>query len=436
MKNKKDDILTIDEAAELLRIPHSSVYKLAQEGSCPSQKVGRHEGHRARLRKRLQEHETELTELEKLELLLTYCLPRRDVAALTNALLSRFTTLWGVVSAPESELRQVPGIGDSSVIFFCLIKTLFKNNEHGMGQNNPTSPQLNLFEPIPTVIKYTNKKVRTQKPSMRVFANDEILNSLEMLPKAASFPSLEAYKLFLVENLPYNASETRIRRASYILERFFPQGQLDIPLTYYAAHCSSQSDLKPVVFYHILKAEPLLMRIAEDLLWSALPIGRVEREQMRAVILANLPQAGLSSQKNMLRSIFNTYHYLELGSVKETTLRFQLQPGTLESFLYILVSEFPESGMYSFESIFTGIIHRAMLWDKEWIRLQLYNLQDFGVLTKVSEIDTVHQFSIAMQPSAALKHFFEHTARHNLAMRDRAENNCENGRKGEKSSYE
>ena len=35
-------ILTVDEAAEYLRIPKSSLYKLAQEGKVPCQKVGRH----------------------------------------------------------------------------------------------------------------------------------------------------------------------------------------------------------------------------------------------------------------------------------------------------------------------------------------------------------------------------------------------------------
>jgi excisionase family DNA binding protein len=50
MENKINDILTIDEAADLLRIPRSSVYKLAQQGKIPSQKVGRHwRFHRATL---------------------------------------------------------------------------------------------------------------------------------------------------------------------------------------------------------------------------------------------------------------------------------------------------------------------------------------------------------------------------------------------------
>ena len=35
-------VLTIDEASSYLRIPLSSLYKLAQEGKIPCQKVGRH----------------------------------------------------------------------------------------------------------------------------------------------------------------------------------------------------------------------------------------------------------------------------------------------------------------------------------------------------------------------------------------------------------
>jgi excisionase family DNA binding protein len=42
MENIQSDILTVDEAAELLKIPRSSVYKLAQQRKIPAKKVGRH----------------------------------------------------------------------------------------------------------------------------------------------------------------------------------------------------------------------------------------------------------------------------------------------------------------------------------------------------------------------------------------------------------
>lgn len=42
MTDLASDILTIEEAAQYLRIPLSTLYRLAQEGKVPCQKVGRH----------------------------------------------------------------------------------------------------------------------------------------------------------------------------------------------------------------------------------------------------------------------------------------------------------------------------------------------------------------------------------------------------------
>ena len=36
------EVMTVDEVAAYLRIPRGSVYKLAQQGPIPCQKVGRH----------------------------------------------------------------------------------------------------------------------------------------------------------------------------------------------------------------------------------------------------------------------------------------------------------------------------------------------------------------------------------------------------------
>lgn len=56
MTNPLPDILTIHETSEYLRIPLSSMYKLAQERKIPCQKVGRHwRFHRGALDRWLQE---------------------------------------------------------------------------------------------------------------------------------------------------------------------------------------------------------------------------------------------------------------------------------------------------------------------------------------------------------------------------------------------
>jgi excisionase family DNA binding protein len=42
MEINNNDILTVKETAEFLRVPRSTVYKLAQGGLMPAQKVGRY----------------------------------------------------------------------------------------------------------------------------------------------------------------------------------------------------------------------------------------------------------------------------------------------------------------------------------------------------------------------------------------------------------
>jgi excisionase family DNA binding protein len=42
MDEQQPPVMTIDEVAAYLRIPRGSVYKLAQRGGIPCQKVGRH----------------------------------------------------------------------------------------------------------------------------------------------------------------------------------------------------------------------------------------------------------------------------------------------------------------------------------------------------------------------------------------------------------
>ena len=39
---EQDDILDIDQLSRYLKVPKSTLYRLAAEGSIPSQKIGRH----------------------------------------------------------------------------------------------------------------------------------------------------------------------------------------------------------------------------------------------------------------------------------------------------------------------------------------------------------------------------------------------------------
>ena len=382
-------------------------------------------GHRARLREYFLANPIALSESELMELLLTYAIPRQNVAPQAQSLIVQFGNLDGVLAASMEELVGVPGVGKHTAV---LIKLVGRLTRIVSGQAQPVpdpAQQPNLFEIEPTLgplfDDFDENEPGPAEPEMRTYANDEIANALIFVPQAAQFETFEAFKAHLAERLPYNSASTRQRRANYILRRFFPDARLDVPLTYYAAHCTSQEDLKPAIFYHVLKAEPLAAKVAEELIWPALSIGRVEREDMREFILRYLPDASKASQAKILQALFKTYHLLSVAAEDGTTLRFQIHTGTLAGFLYVLTAQLPQSGIYSFETLEQSPMRRWLLWDREWMRRQLYNLRDLGLVSKVSEIDTVRQFTLPHDQTTALRLYFEHPQRDTLALRERPE---------------
>ncbi len=84
-----------------------------------------HEGHRARLKTKYREHGLEsFTDIEALELLLFYAIPRANTNELAHALLKRFHDFRGVLEADLDDLRQVPGIGDNAAALLRLVTDL------------------------------------------------------------------------------------------------------------------------------------------------------------------------------------------------------------------------------------------------------------------------------------------------------------------------
>jgi DNA repair protein RadC len=80
-------------------------------------------GHRQRLRERfLKSGFAGFAEHEIVELLLTLCIPRRDVKASAKALLDRFGSLRAILDAPISDLQQTPGIGEVAPVALRVIR--------------------------------------------------------------------------------------------------------------------------------------------------------------------------------------------------------------------------------------------------------------------------------------------------------------------------
>lgn len=87
--------------------------------------VSVHKDHRRRLKNRfLLEGLDNFTQIQALELLLFYCIPRRDTNPIAHGLLERFGSFSRVLEAPAEELKQVDGIGDEAATFLRLIPEL------------------------------------------------------------------------------------------------------------------------------------------------------------------------------------------------------------------------------------------------------------------------------------------------------------------------
>ncbi len=89
--------------------------------------MGVHDGHRERLRARFAEHGLDsFNELNALELLLCYAIPRRDTNEIAHRLLDAFGSLSGVFQASMQELTSVPGIGENAATLILMVPQIVK----------------------------------------------------------------------------------------------------------------------------------------------------------------------------------------------------------------------------------------------------------------------------------------------------------------------
>ena len=80
-----------------------------------------HDGHRQRMKERfLAEGLDNFSDIQVLELLLFYAVPRQDTNPIAHALLERFGTLAQVLETPVAELEKVKGVGHNAAVLLNL----------------------------------------------------------------------------------------------------------------------------------------------------------------------------------------------------------------------------------------------------------------------------------------------------------------------------
>jgi len=80
-------------------------------------------GHRKRIREKFKHQGlAAFNDYEVIELLLTWCIARKDVKPAAKKLLERFATFQGVLDAPLEHMQSVGGIGEHSALLLRLVR--------------------------------------------------------------------------------------------------------------------------------------------------------------------------------------------------------------------------------------------------------------------------------------------------------------------------
>ena len=91
--------------------------------------MGVHDGHRERMRTTFLEHGLDgMNDINALELLLFYAVPRRDTNETAHLLLERFGTLDKVFAASVEELCEVEGVGEYAASLIALVPQIMKKS--------------------------------------------------------------------------------------------------------------------------------------------------------------------------------------------------------------------------------------------------------------------------------------------------------------------
>ena len=323
-----------------------------------------------------------------------------------ESLVATIRNLWAAV--------EVAGEGEAAILRQDITQTvnhLKGRIEKRLGKRQPsTSKEPLLFEESDQQLPETQSFVppsipRFPEPALRVYAKDLADHALKYLPEATRFDRVEDFRHHLARSLRFNSQTTRRRNGDYIVNRFFPNGSLNDDLTRFAAATGGKPALGEALFYLTCRTEKIVSMVAEEVVFPTIAQGGVSRSRVHEYIQSKFPHS--KSVGQMSRSVLHTYQVYGIGNTSRTHLKVSLREGCLASFAYVLHLEFPEPGMHAFEKMLDGPMHKWLLWDGQWMVRQLYRLREAGLLSKVSEIDRLRQFTTKYTFADAAPHIVE-----------------------------
>lgn len=354
-------------------------------------------GHRQNLRKQFINQDIgTLNDDRILELLLTYAIPQKDVYPLACELINKFGSLKGVLSADLALLLEQKGIKEYSAVLIKLADWIRTKHPSTLYDNIGISESfydtgegkidINLPEQGVSLAKQPKKRSGTG-----LFGKAMMGDTIKMLPMLPDTDSIDETKEFLKMNLPFNSEQTRYRNTLYIVQRMFPYGISDKSLRLFARHFAGTQELKDVCYYRFCKVEALMERITEHVLLPVIANGAIKRNTLTDYLQDQYPQS--KSIKDCVNAITEAWSAAGIARCTKNSISFTYRRINPAAFAFILYSEFPDPGLYDIGLLERSNAVNLMLWEPEGILPALYELRNRGLLSKVSQIDSVRQFT-------------------------------------------
>ena len=142
-----------------------------------------HEGHRQRMRARVEQYGLEsLAPHEALEYLLYITNARRDTNGIAHALLERFGSFAGVLEASEEELCRVSGVGPASARMLHLLPEVSRYYEHS---RTSTEGALTTTERLAAYLKPRFAGAKQEKALLLSLDSRSRVKSVYWIPTAS-----------------------------------------------------------------------------------------------------------------------------------------------------------------------------------------------------------------------------------------------------------
>jgi len=309
-----------------------------------------HQGRRQRLRESILAGQLEdLGEIDFLEMLLTYAIPRKDVRPIAEQLMQRFLNLPGVLSATPRSLRRVNGVGEVTVAFLKLVDRIRSLPRNGQPfpplvietGSSPTRP-LALSSEEPESAVNSNET----DPQVRSRSGRSVTREAKLLITNSSVQPPETDTKAILEQQPAQpprTSQTQKRRPKRRgHEEVAPSQKInrqEILAGFSIPDGSSQTRDSPTEVVPKPSKRREDIRAIQDLIWKEALLTLPWSEEFEDVgefqhyIREHLPQNSLSTRDRYAQTVVRWFYPDGLKGLTAEVWRHYRDPGLAEEIL-------------------------------------------------------------------------------------------------------